>query len=382
MNMNAALLALVSAMITGGAERPPIADEFIAIIEPRTAVQSFRGFYVYRYNFSYEEQERHSENIIEYRCTDEDTFCRAISTNQEADGLRERRTYVYYGGEVKKHYDKIRSDDSPVQSVSLALMGKWEEIGVMCENLAPGRVLGEVGKKVKNVPSSHGLPLAEYLRAEGPFYYYEQDGFRILCHNAYIGAGDFPIAADVWLDKNNDLVRIDFVSRAWDIPEEIIKKYYGGEFFELRAIRRSLKMSGHFDAGNGLRFPAQAVEEGYYKNEEKYHAVLERYQDADIPPDDEKMIRLLALEMELGYENEAIYEPEKCAFNVPMTPEDFRLDLPASTLVYRDFSSNSEVLGEARPWWKQHAGMVLAAAILLTAIGAAYYFGRNRFGWR
>jgi hypothetical protein len=73
----------------------------------------------------------------------------------------------------------------------------------------------------------------------------------------------------------------------------------------------------------------------------------------------------------------------ECAFNVPLTEDDFQLEFPTGAIVYRDFSRKHEVVGEpGGRWWFLRGGIVIPFVFLVAVTALLVWAGKRHLGWR
>lgn len=212
----------------------------------------------------------------------------------------------------------------------------------------------EWSKSIAQTIASHGLEsarLTDFFR-EGNAYLLEKNGERILAHIFSQDQSDFQIegvrvfprsfyrskpknssilCCEVYFDRDNHVRRVDIAFR-FLLPKNTIKKYFAGDYFDLKRIRNSVLFSDYHEI-NGVAFPMRiALRRDRRLSSDcdrriEQQALLEGLSEA------EKLIRLCPVtEEEWIIPRYFTFEPKTVRVN-DLDSRDFSLNFPPGTII-------------------------------------------------
>lgn len=241
-------------------------------------------------------------------------------------------------------------------------------------------LLGVFGPERGVQRSEAGLTLVEFLAKEGPFRIGEEGGFQVLSHEATYSNGkeDRKVSADIWMDADGHIARIDEVRRVWDLDEATIAKYYTGTWFDLRSVIESVEGSDYVEDPSGFRYPKSAKVTVFAITPE-IRAFLKK--KTELPPD-EFAVRLRTLPVVVG--SIADVKATKVEVNQPLPEGLLDLKFSVGSVVYSDMDLKETRSVDKPPephWYVRHIGWLMAGACVLIVLVAGFVTKRW-LGWR
>lgn len=253
--------------------------------------------------------------------------------------------------------------------------------------LTPRSLLGEVGRGSSDESAkTRGMLLDEFLSAPGSFELYEEEGCRVLCHQVVFnnGVDEEKLSIDLWLDNEDNLVRIDRTTRPWGISEEVVRASIGKPWREAKSVGSRIELSDFVRIGDALRIPLRGVKTVYGVEKEDMER-LNAAQTAEEFSEDERRIRITQLPRNRIISQTSVdIDATRSKFNEPVDENLFIPQFPNGTEIKTDARWQEKRIvangDEKQAWYRRYDLWVLGLACCLV-IAILFPVSRRVFGW-
>ncbi len=352
-------------------------QDFLRIVENRTPFISFQGKYTL--SKTYRSENKMQLYKVDYATEDNNIYIRYQKTAPDEDGLFQVMEGYFYNGSPAYMQYQLRETNEMFQSPSAFLKGAVDFGWPFAQDLSPRRVMGEVGgEAIGPIDSIHGIPLLEFLKREGKYWYEEIGAYRVLSHEAIIGR--HRESRDIWIDHNDDIIKIENISRPWTATPEMLAKYNIQGFDEYFLLRCSVELDKYITTAENLRFPLLCTSRIYTGSSE----AIQAYQSTPADTFEESQLQEIVMlhgKEELALETQVEFKVADCRFNVPIEDNVFEIQLPVGT-VYSKESGGKILIVEEHPTWLYYLLQWMPIVIIVVTVIILLISGKHYFNWR
>ena len=251
----------------------------------------------------------------------------------------------------------------------------------------PRTVLGELGPGARDQSArTNGILLPAFLDSPGPFYFYEEGGYRVLCHKCSYNDGEKQrdVSAALWLDKDDNLVRIEQGMRPWGISPELIKKYHDGPWHTAFKIGSRLECWDFVDDGKGHRFPMNATKSFFLLEPGEYERIENQIKQQKLSADEAQILKCLGnVSSDPTLRFEITLDPTKAKLSLPIDEKMFQLTFDWNSRVITDEKGSTRIAEREplHPWYKDTKVWALLIVFSCIVLGTAF-ITRRLLGWK
>lgn len=227
--------------------------------------------------------------------------------------------------------------------------------------------------------------IKEFLDTPGPFLVFEKTGYTVLAHEITFenGGQEDRFGLDIWVNDKGDIARIERTYRAWDVPDDIRRKWTDAPLQDTKYVVVEVTMEEYADGPNGVRFPTMATFAHFKFDMTQYSHVARENKEMGLASD-EAWLRLFLLPHSEVFTRHIAIDKNSLIINEPLDPTIFIPLFPDGSRIFtnRDLSQSFVAGAPAiqASWYVRYAVLIFSVVCIfvVTALALAT---RRWLGW-